>query len=223
MGFHVKVNRYEKDILRYEKYPVETGGVLLYGSSFFDLWGYERAKQQWADATNGVVKVVEHGFGGASVDELLYYYDRMVRPYAPSVAVLRCGVNDIIQGLSAQDAWFLTERLIEWLKADFPEIQIILVNIFDNKALTQERFEKCLVYNRISADYAEQSENVSYLDLNPFFHEHASDCGTQQNFREVFRADGLHLTDDGYAQMAAFLAPKVARLLIRKETSDCRK
>lgn len=71
--------------------------------------------------------------------------------------------------------------------------------------------------------YTEQSENVTYLDLNLFFHENKSDCGTQQNLRDVFRADGLHLTDDGYAQMAAFLAPKVACLLTQKETSDCQK
>lgn len=89
MGFHVKVNRYEKDILRYEKYPVETGGVLLYGSSFFDLWGYERAKQQWADATNGVVKVVEHGFGG---DPLMSFCIITTEWFGPMPRQLLCCV-----------------------------------------------------------------------------------------------------------------------------------
>ena len=72
MSSIVQLDRFESTIQGYEQHPIETGKVLLYGSSFFRNWGFERAAKQWAQY--GGLEVVNHGFGGATVDELLYYY-----------------------------------------------------------------------------------------------------------------------------------------------------
>ena len=213
MTIPVEITRYEETIREYEQYPLETGKVLLYGSSFFRHWGYERARTQWKEATDGRLTVVNHGFGGSIVDEQLYYYSRMVRPYRPSAILLRCGINDIFQGFSPQEAWFLTERLIRWAKADDKKVRVGLIGIFDNKSLTDTQYEAVKEYNRISMEYAAGTEHVFYLDINEFFYESPQDIGTRRNFRNVFLEDGLHLTDDAYVKMAEYLAPVVLEQL----------
>ena len=118
--------------------PAEPGKVLLYGSSFFTNWGYDRSRDQLAAASGGALQVVNHGFGGATVDELLYYYDRMVRPCAPAAAVLRPGLNDLARGLSAEETWFQTQRLLAWLKTDDPAIPVVVLSIFDTKCFADD-------------------------------------------------------------------------------------
>lgn len=208
----IPIHRFEDQIQAYEKLPVETGKVMLYGSSFFAFWGYERAKQQLADATNGKLQVVNHGFGGATVEELLYYYHRMVLPYQPAAVVLRTGHNDVWD-CSAEEAIVLTRRLIDWLKNDFPDIRIVALKAFDHPSALKKNRIALHQYNAMLEELAENDPQLSTVDLNPFFYQTSQDCGTGQNFRDVFREDGLHLTDSGYEEMTDFLAPKLLELL----------
>lgn len=204
------IHRFEEQILSYEKLPVETGKVLLYGSSFFAFWGYERAKKQLAQATNGKLQVVNHGFGGATVEELLYYYHRMVLPYQPSAVVLRTGHNDVWD-CSAEEAIILTRRLINWLKNDFPGIRIIALKAFDHPSGLEQNRTALHRYNAMLDALAENDTQLGTVDLNPFFYH--TDCETGQHFRDVFLEDGLHLTNSGYEEMTAYLAPKLMELL----------
>ena len=206
------LRRFEDVIRGYEAKPESPGQVLLYGSSFFANWGYGDAKRQWLCATGGLLSAVNHGFGGATADELLYYYGRMVLPYAPSAVVLRAGINDVFRGYSPEDAWLLTERLVRWIRADFPQIPVVILQIFDF-ASAGERHGKMLRYNALTAEYAAAHELVTSLDISPFFHEDPSQCGTLEGFRDVFQEDGLHLRPPFYEDMAAYLAPAVAKIL----------
>ena len=208
VAFYLTLNRYEQTILEYEQRPVEAGRVLLYGSSFFTNWGYDRSRDQLAAASGGALQVVNHGFGGATVDELLYYYDRMVRPCAPAAAVLRPGLNDLARGLSAEEVWFQTQRLLAWLKTDDPAIPVVVLSIFDTKRFADDPLAPAIShYNRLLAEGAGQFSHVSDLDLSPFFHS------ADGRLRDVFVEDGLHLTDAAYEEMAAYLAPKLVSLL----------
>jgi len=190
MGFYLALNRYEDTIRACEALPAEPGKVLLYGSSFFTNWGYDRSRDQLAAASGGALQVVNHGFGGATVDELLYYYDRMVRPCAPAAAVLRPGLNDLARGLSAEDAWFQTQRLLAWLKTDDPAIPVVVLSIFDTKCFADDPLAPAIsLYIRLLAEGAGQFSHVSVLDLSPFFH---SADGRLRDFELIF-ADGSSL------------------------------
>lgn len=211
------LNRFEEQIEKCEQISAKQGDIMLYGSSFFKNWGYERARQQLLEASNGKFSVLNHGFGGAMMDELLYYYHRMVRPYKMKIILLRCGINDIYHGMTADETWFLTERLLEWIRTDYPEVKIGLLGIFDVIRGTEGEYREFVKYNEFLKKYAKTAENVWYIDLNGFFYENPKDIGTRQNFRDVFIEDGLHLTDEAYAEMAEYLTAKLlekAKILI---------
>lgn len=152
------------------------------------------------------MQVVNHGFGGATVDELLYYYNRMVKTYHPSAVVLRPGHNDLTRGLSPEEAWFLTRRLIAWIQTDFPSAKIAVPEVFDTKNADYARCRLNAAYNRLMREFCRE-HNIPAIDLSPFFHHQDG------AFRDVFVEDGLHLTDDGYAQMAAWLVPQISNFL----------
>lgn len=202
----IDIHRFADQIQAYEQYPPETGKVLLYGSSFFGFWGYERAKKQCAEATNGKLEVVNHGFGGATVTELLYYYHRLVLPCQPSAMVLRTGHNDVWE-CSPEAAITLTDTLINWIQNDFPQIPLIFLKAFDFPSATAEHLEKLHSYNRLLEQLAAERTNLHTVDLHPFLYAGAGE------FRNVFREDGLHLTDSGYEEMAKYLAPILQKIL----------
>lgn len=205
--------RFADVIQEMEAYPVETGKVLLYGSSFFTVWGMERAKQQWAEATDQAVRVVNHGFGGARVDELLHYYDRMVLPYKPSAIVFRTGINDVFHGISAEETMLETEKLFAAVKKDFPSIPLISIKVFDTVMAPPPAMDEMRKYNDLLENYAKAHENIYTIDLNPFVYMDEADIGTCRNFKDVFQPDGLHFTDAGYVKLAAYLAPIVRKIL----------
>ena len=209
----VPLDRHEKKIKELEAYPVEADKVLLYGSSFFTNWGVERATEQWSSATNGALQIVNHGFGGATVSELLHYYDRLVLDYKPCAIVFRTGINDVKHGLSATQTKELTEELFDRVQSDFPGIKMIAIKVFDTTAVTEEEMNELRRYNDMLDTLTQKYETLYTVDLNPFFYKSTQDIGTRKNFRNVFVEDGLHLTDSGYEQMADYLAPKVKDIL----------
>lgn len=201
-----QIHRFEEQISQLEQRPVETGKVMLYGSSFFAHWGYDRSKEQWFSATNGALEIVNHGFGGATVEEMLYYYHRMVLPYKPRAMVFRTGHNDVWQ-CSAQECFFLTQCLFNWVKNDFPDIPMIAIKAFDTPSSPEKNLSEMHTYNMLLDELAQHDPLIRTLDINPFFHTEDG------SYRDVFIADGLHLTDSGYKEMAAYLAPKIFKLL----------
>lgn len=217
MSNFVDLHRYDTTVNEYLPLPVRKGKVLLYGSSFFRVWGYDRSREQLLEATGGELETVNHGFGGATIDELLYHYPRLVAPYAPRAMVIRAGYNELNRGQSPEDAVFLLERLLQWAIADFPAIQIMVFPVFDTRRASDELQEKINVYNALLREQIEPMAQVSLLDLNPFFYDDPADIGTRQNFRDVFVEDGLHLQDSAYPKMAAFLGPRILEQLKTSE------
>ena len=68
-SYPISLHRYDSSVKAYLEKPVIKNGILLYGSSFFCNW--KNAADEVFEASNGKYTVVNHGFGGATVDELL--------------------------------------------------------------------------------------------------------------------------------------------------------
>ena len=206
------LNRYEELVQKYESYPPVTGAVLLYGSSFFTRWGYERARAQLSGIRGGVVC---HGIGGATGDELLFNYGRLVYPFKPAAMVLRAGVNDIGRGYSPEEAAAAAIRVCEWNRANFPGCKNIVMPSFDFiSAPEKKHYRLYKAFNAIMLEYAESTENTAWLDISPFLHNSPASAGTYTDFRDdLFGPDGLHLTDEGYEKIAPWFTEQVNALL----------
>ena len=62
--------------------------IVFVGSSSFTLWSS-------LEEDMAPLPVINRGFGGALIDDVVHYADRIVVPYQPSAVVLFAGTNDI--------------------------------------------------------------------------------------------------------------------------------
>lgn len=95
----VKLDRLKKDVSRYDNAPIEEGGIVFYGSSGFTRWGAYNTNYGIRPLEEDIPGGINRGFGGATAEELLYYYPRYVRPLKPRALVVSIIHNDRGGGL----------------------------------------------------------------------------------------------------------------------------
>lgn len=208
--YPVNLLRNQERVHYLQSLPMKKGGVLLYGSSFFTRW--VNAEEEMSAASEGKYLVVNHGFGGATVDDLLYHYSRLVTGCDPRVVVFRMGPNDFAHGFTGRETWDMAWRLAEYVRADYPDVKLVFLCAFDFKSLKPELLCHYEEFNGLQEEYAKETENAYYLDINEFFYESPSDIGTFKNFRDVFVEDGLHLKPEIYKEFAAYFVTKLDEL-----------
>lgn len=198
------LRRFENEVRALEAAGVEKGRTVLFGSSFFGVWGRTRVARQLAE-----LGAVCNGFGGSVGSEQIYYYGRLVKAFEPRALVLRGGVNDINSGASGDAAAALTAALADMARADFPRIKIVALAAFGcpfAAGLDEVKRAQTAAYNDALRKAAAEREYLSFLDLTPFFADGAG------GFRPLF-TDGLHLTDAAYEEIAPYFSNKIKELI----------
>ena len=223
-GSRLRVKRFEDRIEKYESVPVAEGKILFYGHSLFTRCSWITTFQEnpkledCVRMKDGSQAIVNHGFGTSSADDLLYYYDRMVRPWKPKALVLATEANDISYGYSVTDVMEILARIIQWAQADFPGIPIycfngkpMLKHKGQNNVSTRARNE----YNEFLEAFCARTENCIYVPLEKqaFFFENPEDIGDYNKIREdIFVEDG-HLNPKGYGLFMDFVRELLDDLL----------
>ena len=203
----------EKDIIAYEQEPVEKGKILFYGHSLFTRWGHPkygyRRMDQDIRGKDGSLAVVNHGFGTSTSEELLYFYDRMVRPWEPRALVVATYANDCMYGYSPEMTMNVLARLLHWARTDFPGIKLFLVEDhprpkFRDVTLPDKWNEGTHKRNRYSEMlhiYAQTHEDTKVIELwnRPELFETPEDVGNFHKVREdIFVEDRVHPNQAGY-------------------------
>ncbi len=225
-GSKLEVRRFEDRIEKYEAVPVQTGKILFYGHSLFTRCSFitiagkdNPMLEESVRMKDGSQAIVNHGFGTSSADDLLYYYDRMVRPYKPRALVLATMSNDIGFGYSAEDTMEILARIIQWAKADFPGIRIYCFNeepTRKHKGQVSTYTKIREKYNRYLEDFCANEENCIYVPLEKqaFYYLDPADIGNYDKVREdIFVQDGVHLNPEGYAMFMNFVRDLLDDLL----------
>ena len=226
-GSRLEVRRFEKSIEKYESVPVQTGKILFYGHSLFTRcsWIFKTGTnpnpllEEEVRMKDGSQAIINHGFGTSSADDLLYYYDRMVRPYKPRALVLATSGNDVGFGYSASDIMEILARIIDWAQADFPGIPIFVMG--NGPALA--RVGQVNVYTKIRREYdsllrvyCAQKEGVTYVNMGdqPFYYNNPEDIGDFDKVRDdIFASDNKHFNAKGYALFMDYVRQFLADLL----------
>ena len=209
-GSKLEVRRFEDRILKYEAVPVVTDKILFYGHSLFTrcsfITKYQENPMLEAEVRmkDGSQAIVNHGFGTSSADDLLYYYDRMVRPYKPRALVLATMGNDTGFGYNAKDVMEVLARIIQWAQADFPGIRIYCFSCapsLKNKGVVSAATRLRKEYNQYLEDFCARTENCIYVpyDRAAFLYEKPEDIGDYDKVREdIFYTDQVHMNPYGY-------------------------
>ena len=204
----IQLNWLEDEIQKYEQQPVETGRILFYGHSLFTRWSMkkftERTLEEMIPGKDGKPACLNHGFGTSTSEELLYYYDRMVRPYKPRALVIMTWANDGMYGYSPERTMANIVKLCHWAKMDFPGIPIFLVAPHPRGKYKEQPSKKHTrrddAFSLLLEAYAKTAEGVRLITMmdKPMFYETPDDVGDLTKIRWEIYSDSVHLNGKGY-------------------------
>jgi lysophospholipase L1-like esterase len=194
--------RWEETIKKFEAadavMPPAKGAVLLVGGS---------NARRWTDVGDYFPKhqVINRGFGGAQLADVLHFADRIVIPYTPKAIVLNAGGNDLAAGKSPEQIRDAAKDFIAKVHATLPETRIYQLGVPPVRRASgvPEQLAAIRKLNGLFAELADTEKNVEFVDLFPVF---LDDQG--QPRPELFVEDGTHFSPKGYAAVAELLSGK---------------
>ena len=194
--------RWEETIKQFEATDAATpppkGGVLLAGGS---------NARRWTNVSEYFPqhRVINRGFGGARLTDVLHYTDRIVLPYAPKTILLNAGGNDLSAGETPEQIRDAARAFITKVHAALPETRIFCIGVppVRRASTTPEGFNTIRALNTLMAELARTEKNVEFIDLFPAF---LDDKG--QHRAELFVEDGTHFNAKGYQTLTGLLRGK---------------
>ena len=196
---------WEKQIRAFEKLerkrPAPKGGVVFAGSSTIRLWTN-------LDQDMAPLPLVRRGFGGAKVNDVIHYMDRLITPQEPSMVVLYIGTNDMLdfggnRPKSIDQMKTLYDDLLARLHHRLPEAQIVVLATFPSP-LNAKRAAEIAAVNAYLRDAADDRPWLGVIDGNA-----ALQTPSGEPRRSLFMFDRVHLNKKGYARWAQILRPKL--------------
>jgi len=199
---------WEKQIRGFEarerKRPTPKGAVVFAGSSTIRFW---RALAH----DMAPLPTVQRGFGGAKVNDVIHYMDRLITSHDPALVVLYIGSNDLLdfggnQPKSAEAMEALYETLLNRLHDRLPDAQIAVLATFPSP-LNARRADLIEAVNARIAEAAQDKPWLTLIDANAVL---KTPSGAPD--RSLFLFDRIHLNKAGYARWAQILRPKLLEL-----------
>jgi len=159
--------------------------VVFYGSSTIRMW------TDLADDF-ALLRVVNRGFGGSGIDDCRAALARLVLPLRPRAVVLYAGDNDLDRGRTPAEVVADTDAIAAELKQACGAVPLICVGIKPSVARWHLR-DAITATNSGLAALCQERPELRYVDLAPRV---LGADGTPRP--ELFLADGLHLSREGY-------------------------
>lgn len=201
-----KITKFEKEVKKYEEKEVALGKILFYGASDFTRWSEKygnRPMEEEIRMKDGTLAVVNHGLGGSTSEELLYYYSRMVRAWKPRALVFKSFGNNYAYNYTLDETMFLQSRIFEYARQDMPGIKIYICDahpVLKHQG-DKEWFKHLEEYNKCIKDYCALHDDCTFVcqSQHPLFYENASDVGDYSKIRtDIFLEDLQHYNQTGY-------------------------
>jgi lysophospholipase L1-like esterase len=194
-------DRWEKAIAAFEtadrESPPPMEPVVFIGSSSIRLWDL---KQSFPD-----VVALNRGFGGSQMSDAVKYARRIVTPYKPRLIVLYEGDNDLNAGKSPQQVAADFDEFLKIVRAELPRTPLIVIGMKPSPS-RWKLIEQQQEANRLLAERCAKDGKCRFLDV-----EKPMLGSDGQPRPEIYRADRLHLNDEGYMIWNDLIRPLLAR------------
>lgn len=137
--------------------------------------------------------VLNRGFGGSEMSDLLYYFDKLVLPYKTKQIFVYEGDNDIASGKKPQRILQGADSLLRLIRSKVsPGVEVIFISPKPSIARWELK-DQYTVYNNLLKDWVKSKKNVKYADVwTPMLDP------SGKVMQDLFIQDGLHMNKKGY-------------------------
>jgi lysophospholipase L1-like esterase len=193
-----KLDRSESSIKNYEAKDAEKmpapGGIVFAGSSSFTKW-------QSAAEDLAPLPIINRGFGGSTIPEVIYYADRTILKYNPKTVVIYCE-NDMFGSKKktpeqVRDAYVALTRTIRKKK---PDVLLYGISLKPSPSRWERRADVERA-NKLIRDFIKSDKNHQYIDVWPVMLKNGRPDGS------IFLSDSLHMNEEGYRRWIKVIKP----------------
>ena len=189
-----------KDILAFKKQDSAQvppkNAILFVGSSSFTKW------TDIADYFPGY-NIVNRGFGGSTLPDLIRYFYDVILPYQPKQVVIYCGENDLASkdSVSSAEAVRRFKTLYAMIRQNLPETDVDFVSMKTSPSREQIQ-EKVKAANKEISAFLKTQKKAHFIDIYPAM---LQANGAMRE--ELFLEDRLHMKPEGYAIWKKIIQP----------------
>jgi lysophospholipase L1-like esterase len=178
-----------------DRHAPAIGGVVFVGSSSIRLWDLARYFPG--------LPAINRGFGGSEIGDSVNHVDLLVIRHKPRTVIFYAGDNDIAAGKSPQQVADAFKAFAAKVRAALPDTRLAFIAIKPSiqrwALIAQIRQANALVRGYCDAD-----DHLGFIDVDgPMLGWDAKPR------KDLFIADGLHLSPKGYALWTTLVAPFV--------------
>jgi lysophospholipase L1-like esterase len=183
---------FKQEILQFQKSDSivmpPKGQIVFAGSSSFTKW------KDVAMYFPGY-PIINRGFGGATLVDLIYYVDEAIIQYQPSQVFIYCGENDMadVDTVSPATVLHRFKTLHTILLKKLPKTtKVVFVSL--KPSIARWHLEpKFIETNKLIAGYIATQKNIQYLDVHTAMLD-----DNKEVLKDIFVADKLHMNPKGY-------------------------
>ena len=193
---HIEQDKWAKEMAAFEEQDrkdAAIGGIVFVGSSSIRLWDLAKSFPE--------MPVLNRGFGGSEIPDSVAHADLLVIRHRPRTVIYYAGDNDIANGRSPQQVFDDYKAFVTKVRAALPDTRIAFIAI---KPSIQRwaMIDRIRAANALVRKFAEGDDTLGYIDVD------GPMLGWDEKPRkELFVADGLHMTPKGYEIWTALVRP----------------
>ena len=145
------------------------------------------------------INLINRGFGGAHLSDVIFFYERLFPTYKPERIVLYCGENDLWSGKSVNQVFADFKTLWGKIKTDLPATKLFYLSCKPSP----KRISKWNTYQSFNLrikNLSLRDLNLIYIDISPTL------LKPDMTFHPgLWKKDNLHLNDSGYKKWAQWI------------------
>lgn len=174
----------------------EPNQILFAGSSSFT---------KWTDVQDYFPSfpIINRGFGGSSLTDLIRYANDIILPYQPRQIVIYCGENDFAanEQVSAAEVAKRFYLLFSIIRKKYKKLPVVYVSMKPSPSRIQlmQKFDSA---NYMIKQFLKKRPRTAFADV---YHAMLQKDGTVN--QEIFLKDNLHMNSKGYQIWQQILRP----------------
>lgn len=159
--------------------------ILFTGSSSIRMWS--NVQDYFPDQ-----RIINTGFGGSHMSDLLFYADELILKYAPAKVFIYEGDNDIAGKKRPSAILKTAKELIAKIEENLKEVEIVLISAKPSLARWSMK-NNYRRFNRKMERLAAKKPNLGFVNVWDIM---LDETGNPR--KDIFMEDGLHMNQTGY-------------------------
>lgn len=173
-----------------------TGKILFVGSSSFTKWTDVQAYFPNHP-------IINRGFGGSTLPDVIRYENEVIFPYQPKQVVIYCGENDVAADTNTTGTVVFErfKKLFTDIRTKMPGVPVMFVSLKPSPSRWHMR-ARTMEANRLIKKYLKKKKHTRFIDVWDVM---LNEKGEPRE--ELFINDRLHMNADGYKIWQGLMEP----------------